>query len=98
MRGPYDFLMFLDSIEHLENWREVLDQAIGRLKQEGVLVTNFFSNRDFNNPEHVNMDHAAVQQFLIDRHVYPVNDLVWIKRDNMMGPKTMGPGHREVPA
>jgi len=42
---------------------------------------------DFNNPEHINMNHAAVQSFLIDRKVYPVNDMIWIKRDNMIGPK-----------
>jgi len=89
MEGPYDFVMFLDSIEHLENWKDILDQAVGRLVADGVIVTNFFSNRDFNNPEHINMDHAAVQAFLIDRKVYPINDLVWQKRDNYFGPKKM---------
>jgi len=87
MKGPYDFVMFLDSIEHLEDWRTVLDQAIGRLQPDGVFVTNFFSNRDFNNPEHINMDHAAVQAFMLERNVFPINDLVWVKKDNSFGPK-----------
>ena len=97
MRGPYDFAMFLDSIEHLENWQEVLDQAVGRLKPDGVLVTNYFTNRDFGNPEHVSMDQQAVQEFLLSREVYPVNDLVWVKKDNLYGPKHVGSGNREEP-
>lgn len=83
--GPYDFLLFLDSIEHIEDWEQVLDEAIGRLKEKGVLVTNFFSNHDFNNPEHISMDHGAVANFLASRKMVPKSNTFWIKDDNFMG-------------
>lgn len=79
--GPYDYAFMLDSIEHMENWQEILLKVIENLKEGGALITNFFFNNDFNNPEHVNMDHAAVKKFLTDNGVYPLNDLLWTKKD-----------------
>lgn len=85
LRGPYDFALFLDSIEHIENWEEVLDEVIGRLNHKGVLVTNFFRNHDHANPEHISMDHDAVAEFLGKRNMIPQSQLFWIKDDNFMG-------------
>ena len=38
--GPYDYALFLDSIEHLKDWRGVLTDACSRLKSSGALITN----------------------------------------------------------
>jgi SAM-dependent methyltransferase len=83
--GPYDFVLFLDAIEHIKDWEVVLDDAIGRLKEKGVLVTNYFSNSDFANPEHISMNHNAVSLFLASRHMVPKSSMLWIKDDNFMG-------------
>jgi 2-polyprenyl-3-methyl-5-hydroxy-6-metoxy-1,4-benzoquinol methylase len=84
--GPYDFALFLDSIEHFRNWEEILDNVIGRIVERGVLFTNFFNNKDFKNLEHVNMNHGKVMDFLISRHMVPKSEGIWIKDDNFMGP------------
>lgn len=84
--GPYQFALFLDSIEHLQDWKKILDNIIGRIVERGVLFTNFFSNRDFKNPEHINMNHSAVMDFFVSRHMVPKSEGIWIKDDNFMGP------------
>lgn len=82
LKGPYDYALFMDSIEHLKDWKKVLEDVIDRLKENGTLFTNFFFNMDFENCEHVNMDHAAVASFLVERGLYPVQGkLAWCKRD-----------------
>jgi hypothetical protein len=81
LNGPYDYACFLDSIEHFKNWEEILSEVISRLKKNGAILTNFFTNRDFNNPEHINMDHNAVKRFLVDKNMVPVNIYVWRKQE-----------------
>ena len=77
----YDFIMFLDSIEHLANWREVLQKAIDNLIPNGFIITNFFLNQDYENLEHINMDKDGVKELLTDNGIYPLNEIVWIKKD-----------------
>jgi len=84
--GPYEFALFLDVIEHLQDWKPQLDNIIGRIVEKGVLFTNYFANRDFKNVEHINMNHSAVMDFLISRHMVPKSEGIWIKDDNFMGP------------
>jgi len=80
LKGPYDYVLMLDSIEHISNWAEVLNDVIDSLKLGGGLVTNYFLNGDFNNPEHVSMDHDAVRALLIERGLTPINELLWAKK------------------
>lgn len=61
----------LDAIEHIKEWESVLDNVIGRIKEDGLIVTNYFHNRDFANSEHISMNHTAVLNFLTDRAMYP---------------------------
>lgn len=79
--GPYDYVMMLDSIEHIPNWQEILAEVLSRLKDGGVLATNYFSNRDFSNPEHVSMDHAAVKKFLIEAGLKSGSEVFWVKQE-----------------
>ena len=83
--GPYDFALFLDSIEHLENWKEVLDNVIGRMNEKAVLVTNYFRNTDYENPEHISMNKGEVMKFLLSRNMVPISQMLWQKDDNYMG-------------
>ena len=85
LNGPYDFLFFLDAIEHIQDWEAVLDEALGRLSEKGLLITNYFNNHDYNNREHISMDHGAVAEFLASRNMIPMSNTVWFKDDNFMG-------------
>ena len=85
IHGPYDFVLMLDVIEHLKDWEPILDNILGRIVEGGILVTNFFKNFDFENQEHINMDHRSVMGFLTSRHFIPRSEMIWFKDDNYMG-------------
>ena len=85
VQGPYDFVMFLDALEHFFDWEPILDNIIGRIKEGGVLLTNYFANNDYTNTEHVNMNKQPVMDFLLSRHMIPQSYNVWVKDDNYMG-------------
>jgi len=79
--GPYDYAFFMDSIEHLEDWKGVLSSVVENLKTGGGLITNYFKNHDYNNPEHISMDKSAVTDYLVSKGVYPLNEVLWVKKD-----------------
>jgi hypothetical protein len=81
LQGPYDYVLMLDSIEHIVEWQEVLGKVVVSLKEGGGLITNYFRNQDYANPEHVSMDKQAVKKFLIEHGVYPINDFIWVRKD-----------------
>lgn len=80
LKGPYDYVFMLDSIEHMRDWKGVLEDVIASIKPDGGLITNYFYNMDYDNPEHVSMDKDAVREFLTSRGVYPVHGYLWVKR------------------
>ena len=81
LRGDYDFMLFMDSIEHFSNWEEILGQCLTRLKPNGIFITNYFGlNASDPNVEHINMEQQAVWDFLIRNGVYPMNQIVWMKQ------------------
>lgn len=77
----YDYAMFLDSIEHFQNWKEILSEVCSRIKDGGVIITNYFNNTDFDNIEHISMDHESVKNHLLSLGFYPTNEMVWVKRN-----------------
>jgi hypothetical protein len=83
LQGPYDYVLMLDIIEHLKDWEKVLDNIISRMPYRGVFLTNFLRNNDTENPEHIFMDKEAFKEFMYSRKVYPMNDLVFVKHDNI---------------
>jgi hypothetical protein len=81
LKGPYDYVLMLDSIEHIKDWREVLVKVLASIKPGGVLITNFFRNVDFNNPEHVTMDHETVRDFLLGNGLNSEGGMFWVKSE-----------------
>lgn len=80
LKGPYDYIFMLDSLEHIKDWKETLDLIISHIKDGGALITNFFINQDFDNVEHVNMDHDGVQKYLFEHGFVPRAEFVWQKQ------------------
>lgn len=64
----YDWVLLLDSIEHLHplKARGILTDIIDRIAPGGSIVTNYWSNHDFANPEHICMRHSDIKQVLED--------------------------------
>lgn len=86
--GPYDYAMFMDSIEHLKDWKEVLTKTIYNLKDDGFIITNYFILHDYDNEEHIVLkDKKEVMTFLVSMGIYPLNEMVFIKRDLTLGGK-----------
>ena len=81
LKGPYDYVFMLDSIEHMDNWKEMLNKVAFCLKDNGVILTNYFQNVDYDNPEHINMDKEAVTNHLVSLGLYPLNEMTWVKRN-----------------
>tara|TARA_R100001244_G_scaffold45755_1_gene41123 strand:+ start:1 stop:936 length:936 start_codon:yes stop_codon:yes gene_type:complete len=80
--GQYDYALLLDSIEHIEDWKSILHEVVIRLKDNGCMFTNYFSNMDFKNVEHISMDHKAVSNYLTTKlGLFPQNMSVWVKHD-----------------
>lgn len=80
LTGPYDYALFMDSIEHFVDWTGILRRVVDSLKPGGSIITNYFLNGDFANQEHINMDHNAVYQYLISLGMFPNNQLVFQKK------------------
>ncbi len=80
LKGPYDYVLMLDSLEHIVDWQEALDSIIESLKIGGAIITNYFSNEDFDNPEHISMDHQKVMDYLMSRGLTKASDFFWIKQ------------------
>jgi 2-polyprenyl-3-methyl-5-hydroxy-6-metoxy-1,4-benzoquinol methylase len=79
LKGPYDYIFMLDSLEHIEDWKGMLDKVHSYLKEGGAFITNYFWNRDFQNPEHISMDQPAVKKYLVSLGIYPSNEFLWVK-------------------
>jgi len=79
--GDYDYVLLLDSLEHMPHWQATLELAVNGLREGGAIFTNFFLNQDTENPEHVFMDKKAAKDFLVTRGVYPLNQICWVRRD-----------------
>lgn len=81
LNGPYDFIIMMDVIEHLKDWKETLAKVLSKLKPGGMFVTNYFILNDYDNPEHINMDKRAVKKFLVENDMTPGNQMFWRKDD-----------------
>jgi len=79
IKGPYDFVLMFDIIEHLKNWQEILKNIIDKMKDGGHLITNYFILQDWVNPEHINKDQESIRELLVSNKIYPINVLVWRK-------------------
>ena len=81
LNGPYDYILLMDSIEHLDDWKGDLAKMVALLKPMGAIFTNYFSTYDFSNVEHISMDHESVKNYLTSLGVFPVNRIMWLKQD-----------------
>ncbi len=79
LKGPYDYVMMLDSLEHLSDWKAHLDRIVASLKDKGGLIVDFFTNNDHANPEHITMDHDAVRAYLVSCGMTELNSFLWTK-------------------
>lgn len=81
VKGPYDFILLLDALEHFPDPGKLIRDLAPTLKPNGVIVTNYFGLADFENMEHISMDKDVVREALISCGIYPINPAIWIKRD-----------------
>jgi hypothetical protein len=79
--GPYDFILAMDALEHFPDATEKAKMLCSLLKENGVLMTNYFMLNDVENVEHISMDRESVQKAMVESGVYPVNQVLWVKRN-----------------
>ena len=76
-----DYALFLDSIEHLVDWKTPITKAIECLKPYGSIVTNFMMLSGSENGEHIFMDRGEFSKFMINQGMYPITASIFQKRD-----------------
>jgi 2-polyprenyl-3-methyl-5-hydroxy-6-metoxy-1,4-benzoquinol methylase len=79
-----DYVLCLDSIEHLENWREVLANIAQVLKPRAALITNFVLLTDIKNPEHIFTDRKAFMEHVTTLKLWPLNTAIFQKRTDFL--------------
>jgi len=79
--GPYNFVLMMDAIEHMnpETCEEELGKLVDMLIVGGALITNYFQNRDYANPQHINMDKGSVRRMLVRLGLRAVTTQFWQK-------------------
>lgn len=78
-----DYVLCLDSIEHIHEWRVLVDNIAGSLKPEGFLINNFIMLGDSDNDEHVFMDKPAFLKYAAEKGLWQINAGVFQKRDDI---------------
>jgi SAM-dependent methyltransferase len=84
-RQSCDYALFLDSLEHLENWKEVLTQAAGCLKHAGAVISNFMLLADNENREHIFMNKPEFMRYMTELYLWPINPAIFQKREDFQG-------------
>jgi len=74
-----DYAIFSDVIEHLEDWKTPVIQAVKCLKPGGAFLTNFLLLIDDGNSEHIFMDRPQFSQFMRSINMASVNPAMWTK-------------------
>ena len=76
-----DYVLCLDSIEHLVDWKEKLTWLSMCLKNKGCLITNFMLLGDTTNKEHIFMDRPKFMEFVTKLGLWPINSAIFQKRE-----------------
>lgn len=82
--GGADYAILADSIEHFDNWREILANTRNALKQNGAVLTNFMLNTNTGSPEHIFMDKIAFSAYMTEIGLFAVNMAFYQRRDDLM--------------
>lgn len=77
----FDYILMLDVIEHIpfEDCPTILKRVARSLKPGGVLVNNFDLMKDYDNPEHINLNKRGVKEILIENKVFPFGPMFFVK-------------------
>ena len=79
-----DYAIYLDSIEHLEDWQGELKCAWDTLRPLGTLICNFMLNTDVHNPEHIFMDKPKFMEYMTSIGFFPINMAHYQKRGDLL--------------
>ena len=77
--GTANYVLALDSIEHLHNWEEILQKIYDTLRPRGNFLTNFMRINDIDNMEHVFMDKPAFMSWIVEHNMNISSDCVFVK-------------------
>jgi len=78
--GTANYVMFVDALEHMHNWREMIDKATKALTMYGFILTNFLIMHDLENREHVFVDKGEFMKHMLDLGFMPINGAVFQKQ------------------
>jgi 2-polyprenyl-3-methyl-5-hydroxy-6-metoxy-1,4-benzoquinol methylase len=84
----FDVIVAMDSIEHIEQWRETVDALAAHLRPGGALFSNNAILDDDLHPEHYHIDHKEFIGRCMAADLMPQNAITYRKRAAAAGPDT----------
>ena len=80
----YDVIIAMDSLEHIENWREALASLGNHLRPDGVLFSNNGILDDMTQPEHYELRPSEFIKACVDSNLMPTTQLSYIKKEEVV--------------
>lgn len=77
----YDVIIAMDSLEHIQDWKEALHQLAMHLKPTGVLFANNAILEDNLHPEHYDVDGKEFIRECIQNDLMPLNQITYYKKE-----------------
>lgn len=78
--AQFDVIIAMDTLEHIEGWRDVLGALASRLAPHGVFFANNGILDDQRHPEHYPLDNKDFIARCLDADLMPVNSITYVKR------------------
>lgn len=79
----FDLIVAMDSIEHIEGWRDVVHELGSRVRVNGVLFSNNGVLVDDEHPEHYHIDNKEFISLVMAEGLMPVNEITFHKKERM---------------
>lgn len=76
----YDAVIAMDSIEHIENWKETVLELARCLKPQGILFANNGIMEDHTHPEHYMIDNKEFISTCMEGGLMPINQITFMKK------------------
>jgi len=79
LNSSFDYILFLDVIEHLKRWQRPIKKFAQDLKRGGVIICNFNRLLDFTNAEHIFMDKKSAKEYFIKCGLFPHGSMYYLR-------------------
>lgn len=96
LQGKWDFVIAMDSIEHVEDWRGTLGVLADHVRVDGVFFSNNAILEDDWHPEHYHIDSKEFISLCMAHGLMPFNQITYSKKETVHAENTNPVAHVAV--